>query len=105
MFQFPNIQTHTADAVPMQNKLSFSHTHTHTAVRMASECVVNSNNLEFELRRKLQYFFMSPCEKYRTRGRKPWKLALQLIKITIITIQVGKTPLCVCVFKIKTKNI
>ncbi|XP_017328587.1 mucolipin-3 isoform X1 [Ictalurus punctatus] len=54
---------------------------------MASEWVVSGNNSEFELRRKLKYFFMNPCEKYRTRGRKPWKLTLQLIKITIITIQ------------------
>ncbi|XP_034159287.2 mucolipin-3 isoform X2 [Pangasianodon hypophthalmus] len=54
---------------------------------MASECVVSGNNSEFELRRKLKYFFMSPCEKYRTRGRKPWKLTLQLIKIAIITAQ------------------
>ncbi|XP_047670248.1 mucolipin-3-like isoform X1 [Tachysurus fulvidraco] len=54
---------------------------------MASECVVSSNISEIELRRKLKYFFLSPCEKYRTRGRKPWKLFLQIIKITIITIQ------------------
>ncbi|XP_072543489.1 mucolipin-3 [Salminus brasiliensis] len=40
-----------------------------------------------ELRRKLKYFFMSPCEKYQTRGRKPWKLMLQILKIAIITVQ------------------
>ncbi|KAL7881142.1 hypothetical protein SRHO_G00033960 [Serrasalmus rhombeus] len=40
-----------------------------------------------ELRRKLKYFFMSPCEKYRARGRKPWKLMLQILKIAIITVQ------------------
>ncbi|XP_072552320.1 mucolipin-3 isoform X1 [Salminus brasiliensis] len=38
-------------------------------------------------RRKLKYFFMNPCEKYRARGRKPWKLMLQIIKIAVITIQ------------------
>ncbi|KAK3568067.1 hypothetical protein QTP86_029712 [Hemibagrus guttatus] len=54
---------------------------------MVSECVVSSNISEIELRRKLKYFFMSACEKYRTRGRKPWKLFLQIVKITIITIQ------------------
>lgn len=41
------------------------------------------------LRRKIKYFFMNPCEKYHARGRKPWKLVLQIIKIAIITIQVG----------------
>ena len=40
------------------------------------------------LRRKIKYYFMNPCEKYHARGRKPWKLLLQLIKIIIITIQV-----------------
>ncbi|XP_056598550.1 mucolipin-3 isoform X2 [Triplophysa dalaica] len=39
------------------------------------------------LRRKLKYFFMSPCQKYRARGRKPWKLLLQFLKIVIITVQ------------------
>ncbi|KAK2908148.1 mucolipin-3 isoform X1 [Channa argus] len=39
------------------------------------------------LRRKIKYYFMNPCEKYHARGRKPWKLVLQIIKIAIITIQ------------------
>lgn len=39
------------------------------------------------LRRKLKYYFMNPCEKFYARGRKPWKLCLQLIKIIIITVQ------------------
>ncbi|CAL8345173.1 unnamed protein product [Merluccius merluccius] len=40
-----------------------------------------------DFRRRLKYFFMNPCEKYRARGRKPWKLTLQIVKIAIITIQ------------------
>ncbi|MED6279144.1 hypothetical protein CHARACLAT_031554, partial [Characodon lateralis] len=39
------------------------------------------------LRRKIKYYFMNPCEKYHARGRKPWKLMLQIVKIAIITIQ------------------
>uniref|UniRef100_A0A8C2XRH1 Mucolipin TRP cation channel 3 n=1 Tax=Cyclopterus lumpus TaxID=8103 RepID=A0A8C2XRH1_CYCLU len=39
------------------------------------------------LRRKIKFYFMNPCEKYHARGRKPWKLMLQIIKIAIITIQ------------------
>ncbi|KAM9719899.1 mucolipin-3 [Menidia menidia] len=42
---------------------------------------------EEDFRRKLKYFFMNPCEKYRARGRKPWKLMLQILKIAIITVQ------------------
>jgi len=43
---------------------------------------------EEKLRRKIKYYFMNPCEKYHARGRKPWKLMLQIIKIAIITAQV-----------------
>ncbi|XP_029987630.1 mucolipin-3 isoform X2 [Sphaeramia orbicularis] len=39
------------------------------------------------LRRKIKYYFMNPCEKFHARGRKPWKLCLQIIKIAIITMQ------------------
>lgn len=42
-----------------------------------------------KLRRSIKYYFMNPCEKYHARGRKPWKLLLQLVKIAIITVQVG----------------
>lgn len=48
-----------------------------------------------DFRRRLKYFFMNPCEKYRARGRKPWKLTLQILKIAIITIQVlHKASVC-----------
>ncbi|XP_061879659.1 mucolipin-3-like [Entelurus aequoreus] len=40
-----------------------------------------------DLRRRLKYFFMNPCQKYKARGRKPWKLMLQILKIVIITAQ------------------
>ncbi|KAF1379093.1 hypothetical protein PFLUV_G00172490 [Perca fluviatilis] len=42
---------------------------------------------EEALRRKLKYFFMSPCDKYHAKGRKPFKLFLQLLKIFIVTLQ------------------
>ncbi|XP_035471540.2 mucolipin-1 [Scophthalmus maximus] len=42
---------------------------------------------EEALRRKLKYFFMSPCDKYHAKGRKPFKLGLQLLKIVIVTVQ------------------
>ncbi|KAF7660020.1 hypothetical protein LDENG_00290020 [Lucifuga dentata] len=45
------------------------------------------SNVVEHFRRRLKYFFMNPCEKYRARGRKPWKLMLQIIKIAIITAQ------------------
>lgn len=42
---------------------------------------------EEAFRRKLKYFFMSPCDKYHAKGRKPYKLILQLLKIIIVTAQ------------------
>ncbi|XP_056135716.1 mucolipin-1a [Lampris incognitus] len=48
---------------------------------------VGAEQGEEALRRKLKYFFMSPCDKYHAKGRKPFKLGLQLLKIVIVTIQ------------------
>ncbi|XP_018422456.1 PREDICTED: mucolipin-1 [Nanorana parkeri] len=42
---------------------------------------------EVQLRRRLKYFFMNPCDKFRAKGRKPYKLVLQLIKILMVTVQ------------------
>lgn len=52
------------------------------------ECCVGDQTDVDGLRRRIKYFFMNPCEKYHARGRKPWKLLLQLVKIAIITVQV-----------------
>lgn len=49
---------------------------------------------EEALRRKLKYFFMSPCDKYHAKGRKPFKLGLQLLKIIIVTVQVPPDSRC-----------
>lgn len=46
--------------------------------------------VEDQLRRKLKFFFMNPCEKFWARGRKPWKFGIQLLKIAMVTIQVSK---------------
>ncbi|XP_021111098.1 mucolipin-3 isoform X2 [Heterocephalus glaber] len=43
--------------------------------------------LEDQMRRKLKFFFMNPCEKFWARGRKPWKFAIQILKIATVTIQ------------------
>ncbi|XP_037355853.1 mucolipin-2 isoform X1 [Talpa occidentalis] len=39
------------------------------------------------LRQDLQFYFMSPCEKYRARHQIPWKLGLQILKIVMVTTQ------------------
>ncbi|XP_069553281.1 mucolipin-1a [Brachyistius frenatus] len=48
---------------------------------------VRADQEEEAIRRKLKYFFMSPCDKYHAKGRKPFKLILQLLKIIIVTAQ------------------
>ncbi|XP_017283181.1 mucolipin-1a [Kryptolebias marmoratus] len=48
---------------------------------------VRAEQEEEAIRRKLKYFFMSPCDKYHAKGRKPFKLFLQLLKIFFVTAQ------------------
>ncbi|XP_061686539.1 mucolipin-1-like isoform X2 [Syngnathoides biaculeatus] len=48
---------------------------------------VSASQGEEDIRRKLKYFFMSPCDKYHAKGRKPYKLILQLLKIIVVTAQ------------------
>ncbi|XP_059846836.1 uncharacterized protein LOC132405863 [Hypanus sabinus] len=42
---------------------------------------------EEELKRTLKYYFMSPCDKYRAKGQKPFKLLVQIIKLILVTMQ------------------
>lgn len=49
----------------------------------------NSKSLlpEDKMRRKLQFYFMNPIEKWQAKKRFPYKFAVQLIKIILVTIQ------------------
>jgi len=40
-----------------------------------------------KLRRRLKYFFMNPCEKFKAKRICPWKLVLQIVKIILVTTQ------------------
>lgn len=40
------------------------------------------------IRKRLSSHFMNPYQKYKQRGRKPWKLLVQLLKIICVTTQV-----------------
>ncbi|ELK06301.1 Mucolipin-3 [Pteropus alecto] len=62
-------------------------------------CTFNQNTspseellLEEQMRRKLKFFFMNPCEKFWARGRKPWKLVIQILKLAMVTIQYLQLP-------------
>lgn len=42
---------------------------------------------EERMRRKLQFFFMNPIEKWQAKRRFPYKFVVQLIKIVLVTLQ------------------
>ncbi|CAG9767768.1 unnamed protein product [Ceutorhynchus assimilis] len=42
---------------------------------------------EERMRRKLQFFFMNPIEKWRAKNRFPYKFFIQLAKIILVTLQ------------------
>ncbi|XP_023607570.1 mucolipin-2 isoform X4 [Myotis lucifugus] len=48
---------------------------------------LDSDMKEECLRKDLRFYFMNPCEKYRARHQIPWKLALQILKILMVTAQ------------------
>lgn len=59
-----------------------------------------------KMRRKLKFHFMTPCEKFKARKRKPWKLVIQLAKIIILTSQVSYQSVdSAFIGQYKTKNI
>lgn len=46
-----------------------------------------NSNVRDRFRRKLKYHFMNPMDKWRSKGKLPWKLGLQIIKIIVVTLQ------------------
>ncbi|XP_062244439.1 mucolipin-1-like [Platichthys flesus] len=66
---------------------SNSHANNHQFLAARAGHWIGAGEGEEALRRKLKYFFMSPCDKYHAKGRKPFKLGLQLLKIIIVTAQ------------------
>ncbi|XP_072947314.1 mucolipin-3-like [Epargyreus clarus] len=43
--------------------------------------------MEEKMRRKLQFFFMNPIEKWRAKRKFPYKFVVQVIKIVLVTFQ------------------
>lgn len=46
-------------------------------------------DMEDRMRRRLKFFFMDPIEKWKAKKRTPWKLLIQIVKIILVTVQVG----------------
>lgn len=64
----------------------FSCAHTPTTSSTAQLSPMSSLN-EDRMRRKLQFYFMNPIEKWQARRKFPYKFVIQLIKIVVLTIQ------------------
>lgn len=45
------------------------------------------NQVEEKMRRKLQFFFMNPIEKWKAKRKFPFKFIVQVIKIVLVTFQ------------------
>lgn len=48
---------------------------------------VNLHQMEEKMRRKLQFFFMNPIEKWHAKRKFPYKFVVQVIKIVLVTFQ------------------
>lgn len=90
VFLFPSERDRLLSPVTCYGSHSGSVDHGNSKMYPATGTWVATDEEEEELRRKLKYFFMSPCDKYYAKGRKPFKLVLQLVKIIIVTAQVSK---------------
>lgn len=60
--------------------------------RLPALSEIRYNRREFStrevLKAKLKYHYMNPWQKWKVKGRKPWKLVIQILKIIIVTVQV-----------------
>lgn len=54
---------------------------------IAQPNLIGLNQMEEKMRRKLQFFFMNPIEKWRAKRKFPYKFVVQVIKIVLVTFQ------------------
>lgn len=51
------------------------------------------------IRRELKYHFMNPINKWKSKKKFPWKLLLQILKLIIVTVQIGSFGLEISRYK------
>lgn len=76
-------QQSTSSSVPVHEQNDLSSTTTSSMPHISPMSSLN----EDRMRRKLQFFFMNPIEKWQAKRKFPYKFVIQLIKIVIVTIQ------------------
>ncbi|XP_076178711.1 mucolipin-3 [Ptiloglossa arizonensis] len=60
----------------------------HRRSNLADQPICNMTSFaEEKMRRKLKFFFMNPIEKWQAKRRLPYKFAVQVIKIVLVTVQ------------------
>lgn len=69
--------------------LDFSTSLHYQSIYDPSEFSGSMRNRREVMRKRLKSHFMTPYQKYKHRGRKPWKLLLQLLKLLMVTVQVS----------------
>lgn len=76
----------TSAACNMAEPLANQSVH-YDSIYDSTEFFDQRNSIEV-MRKRLKYHFMSPYGKFMHRGRKPWKLVMQLLKLVVVTAQV-----------------
>ena len=75
------------------NFINFENTleeHRETPSMTAAFSGTNQDLQKYEkyLKNRIRYYFMTPCQKWKFKNRKPFKLSIQLMKIVLVTLQV-----------------
>ena len=69
------------------NPFRFITINDHVPIYNVHDCIFTS---QIEHRREsLRQMFGTPCHKWHHRGKFPFKLTLQLLKVLVVTLQVG----------------
>lgn len=74
---------------PLLRRTSFEGSVHYQSIYDSSEFNGGQRNRIEVMRKRLKSHFMNPYQKYKHRGRKPWKLLLQLLKLIMVTVQVN----------------
>ncbi|RMX48502.1 hypothetical protein pdam_00008482 [Pocillopora damicornis] len=74
---------------PLLRRTSFEGSVHYQSIYDSSEFNGGQRNRIEVMRKRLKSHFMNPYQKYKHRGRKPWKLLLQLLKLIMVTVQVS----------------
>lgn len=85
----PNFTGYEEYTEPPLHRNSYDSVH-YESIYDSTEFSGSQRNRVEVMRKRLKSHFMTPYQKYKHRGRKPWKLLFQLLKLIMVTVQVSK---------------